>query len=378
MINLRRTWAIGRKECFHVLRDVRSLLLALVLPVFLLVLFGYALTLDVDRIATVVYDMDRTPESRVLIERLRGSRYFQIRAVTDNYAKIERLIDEGECLMSVAIPRGYGRRLRAGTDTELQIILDGTDSNTASIALGYATALLQTYDAALRGEALTRQGTAAPSLPVEGQLRVWYNTELKAKNYIVPGLIALVMMIIGALLTSLTIAREYEVGTMEQLLSTPIRPAELVLGKIIPYYLIGMVDMAVAVVAGTLVFDVPLRGAPPFLFLSAALFMFSCLSMGLFISAKARSQTLAFQMGILTSFLPAFLLSGFIYAIENMPVVIRAITYLVPTRYFVSLLKGIFLKGVGPAVLWFQLLMLILFSIVVFRAAVRNVKGKLA
>ena len=378
MINRRRTAALARKECLHVLRDARSLLMALVLPIFLLLLFGYALTLDVDRIATVIYDSDRTPQSRALIERLRGSRFFLIQEVAGDYDRIERLIDRGDCLMALVIPRGYARRLLAGEDRTLQLLLDGSDSNTASIALGYAMALLQGYDDELHSEALGRPGVARRSAPVEGELRVWYNPELRARNYLVPGLIALIMMLIGALLTSLTIAREYEAGTMEQLLSTPVRPAELVLGKIVPYYLIGMVDMALAVVAGRLVFGVPLRGSPLLLFGSAALFMFGCLSMGLFISAKTKSQTLAFQMGILTSFLPAFLLSGFIYAIENMPAVIQAITYVVPTRYFVALLKGIFLKGSGLTVLWVEGVMLLLFSAIVFRAAVRNVKGKLA
>jgi len=378
MISWRRTRAIARKECLHVLRDVRSLLLALVLPLFLLVLFGYALTLDVDRIPTVVCDNDRTPQSRNLIERLRGSRYFVIKAVADGHRTIERLIDDGTCLMAIVIPKGYGRWLLAGADSEIQIVLDGSDSNTARIALGYATALLQTYDGEIRAEALDRQGVTVKARPVEGRLRVWYNSQLLARNYIVPGLIALIMMIIGALITSLTIAREYEMGTMEQLLSTPVRPVELVLGKIVPYYVIGLVDMAIAVLAGTLIFGVPLRGNSLVLFGSSAIYMLGCLSVGLFVSAATRSQTLAFQLGILTSFLPAFLLSGFVYSIENMPRVIQAVTYLVPARYFIVLLKGVFLKGVGAKVLWIEGLMLIAFSALMFRAAVGKVKGKLA
>jgi ABC-2 type transport system permease protein len=323
MISWRRTKAIAHKECLHVLRDVRSLLLALVLPFFLLVLFGYALTLDVDRIATVVYDNDRTPQSRELIERLRGSRYFRIVAVADDYRQIERLLDGGACLMAIVVPQEYGRWLLAGADSEIQILLDGSDSNTAGIALGYATALLTAYDGDIRAAAMARQGTVGKTAPIEGHLRVWYNPELRARNYIVPGLIALIMMIIGALITSLTIAREYEMGTMEQLLSTPVRPVELVLGKIVPYFVIGLVDMATAVLVGTLMFGVPLRGNPLVLFGSSAVFMVGVLSVGLFISAATRSQTIAFQLGILTSFLPAFLLSGFVYSIQNMPLVIQ-------------------------------------------------------
>jgi len=378
MISWRRTKAIAHKEFLHVARDVRSLLLALVLPFFLLALFGYALTLDVDQIATALYDNDRTPQSRDLVERLRGSRYFKIVAVADDYREIERLLDDGTCLMAVVIPRSYGRWLLAGADSEIQILLDGSDSNTAGIALGYATALLTAYDGELRAAAVERQGRTGTPAAIEGRLRVWYNPELRARNYIVPGLIALIMMIIGALITSLTIAREYETGTMEQLLATPVRPLELVLGKIVPYFVIGLVDITSSVLVGTLLFGVPLRGNPLVLFGSSAIFMIGVLSVGLFISAATRSQTIAFQLGILTSFLPAFLLSGFIYSIENMPVVIQAVTYIVPARYFIALLKGVFLKGSGVRLLWVEGLMLILFSVIMFRAAVSKVKGKLA
>jgi ABC-2 type transport system permease protein len=378
MISWRRTRAIARKETYHVVRDVRSLLLALALPLFLLLLFGYALTLDVDRVPVIVHDMDRTPQSRELIERFRGSRFFQIRAVAREYADIESSIDRGECLMALVVPKGYAQDLLAGRDTEVQIILDGSDSNTASIAQGYATALLQAFDMELRNAALRSQGLPSVRAPVEGQLRVWYNPELLARYYLVPGLIALIMMIIGALLTSLTIAREYETGTMEQLLSTPVRPVELVLGKIVPYYVIGIIDMTIAVLAGTLIFNVPLRGSALVLFGSSAVFMLGTLSIGMFISAATKSQTMAFQFGILTSFLPAFMLSGFIYSIENMPLVIQAVTYLVPARYFITMLKGVFLKGVGVQVLWVEGIMLIVFSVVMFRLAVSKVTRKLA
>ena len=377
-MNWRRTRAIARKEYFHVVRDLRSLLLALALPLFLLLLFGYALTLDVDRVPTVVYDMDRTPQSRELIERLRGSRFFTIEAVAGAYDDVQHLLDKGTCLMALVIPSSYASDILAGANTQVQVIIEGSDSNTASIALGYITILVQNYDLELRNEALRRQGLPGMRPPVEGQLRVWYNPELKARFYLVPGLIALIMMIIGALLTSLTIAREYETGTMEQLLSTPVRPVELVLGKIVPYYVIGLIDMTVAVLAGTLIFGVPLRGNPLVLFGSSAVFMFGTLSVGMLISAATKSQTLAFQLGILTSFLPSFLLSGFIYAIENMPWIIRVVSHLVPARYFIVLLKGVFLKGVGVQLLWVEGVMLIIFSVVMFRLAVSKVTRKIA
>lgn len=377
-MNLRRTRAVARKEVLHIVRDARSLIMALAVPLVLLLLFGYALTLDVDRIPTLIYDADRTPHSRELIERFRGSRYFQILGWVNEYQTIEWKIDRGECLLGVVIPKDYSRDLLAGREAEVQLLVDGSDSNTASIALGYAEGLLQIYALELRQEALNRQGGGTFQPPVEARLRVWYNSELKSKNYIVPGLIAVIMMIIAALLTSLTIAREWEMGTMEQLLSTPVRPAELVLGKMVAFFGIGLIDMLVAVGVGVLIFGVPLRGNPLFLFLTGCLFLFGALCWGILLSAVARSQLMAYQLGMVTSFLPAFLLSGFIYAIENMPTAIQAVTYIFPARYFVSVLKGIFLKGVGPEVLWVEIGLLLVFAGTVFFRATQKLKQKLA
>jgi ABC-2 type transport system permease protein len=369
---------VARKEVLHIVRDARSLIMALAVPLVLLLLFGYALTLDVDRIPTLIYDADRTPHSRELIERFRGSRYFQILGWVNEYQTIEWKIDRGECLLGVVIPKDYSRDLLAGREAEVQLLVDGSDSNTASIALGYAEGLLQIYALELRQEALNRQGGGTFQPPVEARLRVWYNSELKSKNYIVPGLIAVIMMIIAALLTSLTIAREWEMGTMEQLLSTPVRPAELVLGKMVAFFGIGLIDMLVAVGVGVLIFGVPLRGNPLFLFLTGCLFLFGALCWGILLSAVARSQLMAYQLGMVTSFLPAFLLSGFIYAIENMPTAIQAVTYIFPARYFVSVLKGIFLKGVGPEVLWVEIGLLLVFAGTVFFRATQKLKQKLA
>lgn len=376
-MNLRRTRAIARKEFLHIVRDPRSLLMALAVPLVMLLLFGYALTLDVDRIPTLVYDADQSPQSRELIERFRGSRYFQILGFVDEYRTIERAIDRDECLLGLVIPKDYSRDLLAGREVPVQLLLDGSDSNTASIARGYAEGLLQTYALQLQSEALNRQGGGQLHPPVEARLRVWYNSELESKNYIVPGLIAVILMIIAALLTSLTIAREWEMGTMEQLLSTPVRPTELVLGKMVAFFTVGLVDMLVALGVGVLIFQVPLRGSALLVFVTSGIFLFGALCWGILISALARQQLLAYQMGILSSFLPAFLLSGFIYAIENMPPVIQVITHIVPARYFVSLLKGIFLKGVGLEVLWIEVGFLLAYAGIVFFVATRKMKQKL-
>lgn len=377
-MNLRRTSAVARKEFFHILRDARSLFMALVQPLVLLVLFGYALTLDVDRIPTLIYDADRSAESRELIQRFLGSRYFQILGFVDDYKPIERKIDRDECLLAVVIPTDYSKKLLAGRVAEVQLLLDGSDSNTASVALGYTEALLQGYAMDVRSNAMVRRGGQVMKPPVVAGVRIWYNSELKSKNYIVPGLIAIILMLIASSLTSLTIAREWEMGTMEQLLSTPVRPKELVLGKLVAYFALGLVDMLIALVVGLFVFQVPMRGNPLLLFFTSCVFLFGALSWGILVSALARNQLMAYQMGTLTSFLPAFLLSGFIFAVENMPTAIRVITYVVPTRYFVTVLKGIFLKGVGMRILWMEIGLLMAFAGVVFFLATRKLNQKIA
>lgn len=377
-MNWRRTRAVARKEFLHVVRDPRSLIMALVLPLFLLLLFGYALTLDVDRIPTLIYDADHTSESQELIARFKGSRYFLILGQVSEYRTIERMIDRSECLLAVVIPLDYARRLKTGETAGVQLLVDGSDSNTASIALGYAETLLQAYAFDLRSAVSNERGGRLMKAPVDARLRVWYNSDMKSRNYIVPGLIAVILMIIAALLTSLTIAREWEMGTMEPLLSTPLRPPELVLGKMAAFFAIGLIDTLICIGVGTLIFDVPLRGNPLFLLLTSCIFIFGSLCWGILISALARSQLMAYQIGILTSFLPAFMLSGFIYSIENMPAIIRVVTYIVPARYFVTILKGIFLKGVGFQVLWAELAFLAAFAVFVFFAATRKLKQKIA
>jgi ABC-2 type transport system permease protein len=248
------------------------------------------------------------------------------------------------------------------------VLVDGADSNTASIARSYVESLIAAEVMEISG--------ATPA--VEPRLRVWFNSDLKSRNYIVPGLIAVILMIIAALLTSLTIAREWDNGTMEQLLSTPLRPAELVLGKLAAFFVLGLVDALIAVITGVFVFGVPMRGNALLLVTTTCVFLFGALAWGILISALARTQLLAYQLGLLTSFLPAFLLSGFVYSIGNMPAVIQALTYIVPARYFVAFLKTIFLKGLGVEVVGMQILFLLLYAAVVFVLASRKLGQKVA
>ena len=381
-MNARRTMAVMRKEGRHILRDARSLAMALLVPILMLLLFGLALSLDVDHIPIMIYDADQTAKSRDLIEQFRGSRYFQIVGYTQKYRDIESAIDRNRILLGVVIPPDYSRHIGAGKPADVQLLIDGSDSNTASIALGYAESVVQMYSLQLRADGQNRKGGApadstqnAP--PVQSLLRVWYNSRLESKNYVVPGLIAVILMIIGSVLTSLTIAREWEMGTMEQLLSTPLRPAELVLGKMLAYFVVGMIDLAISVACGVWIFDVPLKGSFLLLVLTSCLFLIGTLFWGIFLSARSKTQMEAYQMAMLSSFLPAFMLSGFVYAIESMPPVIQAVSHLVPASYFVDILKGVFLKGVGLEVLWVQTLFLAGYATLVFILATRKLKQKI-
>lgn len=377
-MNLRRIRAVARKEFLHILRDPRSLVMALAMPLSLLLLFGYALTLDVDRIPMLIEDQDGTPESRELARRFAGSRYFTVKAQVDSPRAIDRAIDRGEILMGAVIPRGFGEQMQKGGQATVELLLDGGDSNTAAIALGYADALVQLYGAELRLEWQSRRGAPKLEMPVDARLRVLYNEELKSKNYIVPGLIAVILMLIASMLTSLCVAREWESGTMEQLLSTPVRPFELLLGKLSAYFVLGIADMVISLVAGVGIFGVPLHGSVWVLFLSACVFLFGALCWGLMLSAAMRNQLMAYQAALLSSFLPAFLLSGFVYAIETMPLPPRIISHIVPSRYFVTILKGIFLKGIGLELLWGELLLLAVYAAIVMTLAVRKLRQKVA
>jgi ABC-2 type transport system permease protein len=377
-MSYRRLRAIFIKELHHITRDARSLAMALAVPVMMLLLYGYALSLDVDRVPTMIYDQDGTAPSRELIRQFQGSRYFDVRGLVDGYGPIEGGIDRNRILMGVVIPRDYAKNVGAGREAPVQILLDGSDSNTASIVLGYAEGLVRNYSLRLRQDMQNRRGGERGGAPVDARLRVWYNSSLESKNYVVPGLIAVILQIIAALLTSLTIAREWEMGTMEQLLSTPLRPAEIVLGKMLAYFVVGLADAVMAVLVGVFVFHVPLRGGLPLLAVSVCVYLMGVLFWGVFVSAVAKTQLAAYQLGLLSSFLPAFLLSGFVYSIENMPPVIQAITYIVPSRYVVTILKGVFLKGVGIGVLWSELGFLALFATIVFILAARKVNRKLA
>jgi ABC-2 type transport system permease protein len=373
-MSYRRIKAVFIKELHHITRDTRSLALALAMPMMMLLLYGYALSLDVDHIPTLIYDQDGTDASRALSRQFRGSRYFDIKGFAGDYRAIEREIDRNRILIGIVIPRDFGKDVAAGKPAAVQLLVDGSDSNTSAIAMGYAESVVQAYSAQVGVRTLPAR--AAPA--VDARMRVWYNSSLVSRNYVVPGLIAVILMILAGQLTSLTIAREWEMGTMEQILSTPLRPAEMLMGKMLAYFVVGLADSAISLVVGVTVFGVPFRGSILLLVLSTCLFLCCVLFWGIFISAGARSQVQAYQLGMLTTFLPGFLMSGFVFAIDTMPKVIQVLSVVVPARYFVTILKALFLKGVGLGVIWNQILFLVLFAAMVFRLAVRRLKLKVA
>jgi ABC-2 type transport system permease protein len=377
-MKLIRLKAIAWKEFIQIFRDPRSLSLALSIPVLLLILFGYALTLDVDRIPTVVHDMDRTSQSRDLVDHFLRSKYFQLEGTAQSYAHLQEMIDRGQALMGLVIPPNFSRDLEADRETTIQVLVDGTDANTATIALGYAQAIVTLYSQKIITDKMNRLGVGNISPPVEARIRVWFNPDLESRNFIIPGLIAVIMVILAAILTSGTVSREWERGTMEQLISTPIHNFELILGKLIPYLAIGMFDLALSVGMGLFLFGVPLRGSGFLLFSLAGLFLLGAICQGVVVSIIAKNQLLSSQISIFISYLPTFILSGFIYPIDNMPKFIQFITYIFPSRYVVAILKGIFSKGVGLEVLWFEALLLGIYGSVMILWALKKFQKRIA
>ena len=376
-ISIARLWAVARKEFIHILRDPFSLAMAVGLPVMMLVLFGFALTLDVDHVPLVLWDQDNSPASRAFTQRFSSSRYFSLRKKVDNYRDVVHALDTREALAVLVIPRSFTRMIETNRQAAVQLIVDGSDANTATIAIGYAEGVVRAYSADVMLDTMRRRGIAVRS-PVDQEPRVWFNADLRSRNFIIPGLICVILMVIAALLTSLTVAREWERGTMEQLISTPVKGPELIVGKLIPYFVVGMLDMLLAVLMAEFLFDVPMRGSVVLLFATASVFLLGTLSMGILISVSFKNQMLASQTAILLTFLPAFLLSGFIFSLVNSPKAVQVLSYLVPARYFVTLIRGIYLKGVGLAALWPDILFLCVFAAVFFAWANLKFQKKLA
>ena len=373
----RRVVAMARTEVIQIYRDVRSLIIVLVMPVVLTFLFGYGVSLDLKRVPLAVYDREGSPESQDLLHRFRASEYFEIVLAADNYEEILRAIDRGEVRMAVVLPHDFSRQLRDGGRASVQVIVDATDDNTANVVSGYAESVLSSFRQQVQLDWLARQGRARVELPLRVEPRTWFNEELESDLFVVPGVVAIVMAVIGTFLTALTIAREWERGTMEQLIASPVTPLEILVGKLAPYFMIGLLDTAVCVAIAVFWFRIPFRGSVLALLLAAALFLMVVLSIGYVMSVVAKNQLAASQAALVSTFLPVFLLSGFLFAIEQMPLVLQQITRIIPARYFVSLLKKIFLKGSPMELLRADLIPLALFALLLTLLATRAFRKRL-
>lgn len=349
-----RMRAVVIKELRQLKRDPRSLGLLIFLPALLLVLFGFALNFDVKHLALGVLDQDGSAESRDLVDRFSVTEYFDLAARLERPADIDRLMGREKIKIALVIPPDFSENLAAGRDPGVQVIIDGTNASNASTAMGYAASILREYSRKLNIEALARKGIRFETLPVSSRTRAWYNPELRSARFLLPGLMAFILMVVLVTSTAFAVVREKERGTMEQILVSPLRPRDLILAKVSPYVLISLISSHIILLAEYVLFGVGIRGSYPLLLGLIALFLLCGLGQGVLISTAARSQQVAFMMAILTTLLPTFILSGFVFPIREMPGIIQAITYIVPARYFLAALRGIILKGTGFHALWPQ------------------------
>lgn len=362
-MNPTRLKAIIRKEIYHLIRDYRSLYLAFAIPLILIILFGYALSLDVDNVETVVVDYDKSELSRDFIRKLDASAYFHVARHLPRVKDAVDCLDSDTASVAIVIWPDFMKNLQADRETQLQILIEGSDPNFAGIIRGYLTAFTEQYNQKLLLEFLNRQGMEKIRPPVDGRIRIWFNEDLESRNFIIPGIIAIIIMIVGALLTSLIIAREYENGTMETLKSLPVKAGELLLGKALPYFLIGLTDVLIAMLLGQLLFGVVMKGNFLLMMGASSLYLCVALALGLLISTTTKSQLVANQIAILITYLPSLLLSNFVFPIVNMPKILQMITYIVPARYYIDILGGIYLRNTGIAYLWPSMAVLTFFAV---------------
>ena len=351
---MRKTLAVGRKEFRQIARDRRSLMVLLFVPAFFLVLYGYALSFDVQNIRLAVQDNDRTPASREIVNRFVKSGYFRLTADVSSSREYEQLIDRGDVRAALVIPKGLERDLMTGHRVPVQVIINGDNSNTATTVMGYALRILQT-------------SSAAPLISVES--RVWYNPQLRSALFLIPGLIAYIGMLSSVIATALSVVREKERGTMEQVRMAPLGTGAYIVGKTLPYFVISLVTSLFIVLASMVLFGLPMNGSWLLLILALSLYLAGALGLGLMISTIAESQQVAFQVAVLASFLPTMMLSGFVFPIASMPAAIQVLTYIVPARYFIVALRSIVLKGAELSTFWTQLFALAVYAAVILTLA---------
>lgn len=373
-MNIRNIRAIARKEYYHLIRDFRSLYLAFIIPLLLVLLFGYALSMDVEHIQTVVVDHDHTPESRDFILKLAATPYFNVIAHLPDTEAVIRALDHNQAILGIVIPPRFAEDLKGDRKSPLQVLIDGSDPNYAGNIRAFITAYIARENQTQLVAFLNRQSRELIHTPVEGRIRVWFNEDLESRNFIVPGIIALIIMIVGALLTSLVIAREYENGTMETILSLPVGAMEFLLGKAIPYFFISLADVLMAILMGQLLFGVVMKSSFWLMAAASCVYIGVALAIGLLISVKTKSQLVANQMAIVLTYLPSLLLSNFVFPRENMPLVLKGVSLLVPATYYIDILNGLYLRNLGFAPLWLDFAVLAIMLLLLFALNIRALK----
>ncbi len=377
-MNIRRTLAIAYKEVLQIWRDPRSLAIALLMPLMQMVLLGYGVSMDIRHVPLCVFDQENSQSSRLVVERFVASGWFAITGTLDNDRAVRAAMDRASCIGAAVIPVDFSRRLARTRSSPVQILFDATDANTTNIAIGYAqgVAALATADLDARWTSSHGQRRSGVGV-IDLQPRVWFNEGLESRYFIIPGVVAVILALVGAQLTSLTVSREWERGTMEQLVSTPVTPLEVMAGKLLPYFLIGVFDAAFCLLAAVFWFGVPFNGGLATLLLTTALFIVVVLAIGYLISVRVHSQLGASQVALLVTMLPTTLLSGYTFPIDQMPAPIRAISLLVYPRYFVTILRDVFLKGSGITDLIAPVLGLVVYAVIVLWLAARAFRKRL-
>lgn len=377
-MSLRRLRAIAVKEVLQIWRDPRSLMIALLMPFTQMFLLGYGVTLDLKHIPVCTFDREASQNSQALLKHFEASRYFAIVRNVATYPALTAAIDRGDCKIAVVVPPDFTERLNDTHTATVQAILDATDDNTANIAFGYAQVVVSGYSSEVMLDVMNRLGQELQQVqPMTVQSRVWFNEDLESRNFIIPGVVAVIMALVGAQLTSLTISREWERGTMELLISTPVKPSEVMIGKLLPYLVLGWIDAAFCLAFASLWFGVPFRGTIFTLFATTSLFLIVVLGIGYLLSVLIRSQIGASQIALLVTLLPTMLLSGYVFPIDQMPAVVQDITYLVYSRYYVTIVKAIFLKGADIPALAVPTIFLSVYAVAVMTLAARAFRKRL-
>jgi ABC-2 type transport system permease protein len=360
---LKRIKPIVKKEFLQIWRDKRSLSVLLLFPALLIMVAGYALNFNVKHISTAIFDQDKSSQSREFIQNFSNTEYFDINYSVENYKEIDNLLNEGKAMIAIVIPTNFSHNLLAGRDATVQILIDGSNANTATNTIGYVSAIIQTYSSKLAAQVLARMGREM-FVPIDFRPKIWYNPELNTAKFLVPGLIGFILMISAVISTSLSVVREKERGTMEQMMVSPLLTVEIIIGKTITYLIIALIASAFVLITGFIFFDVAIRGSILWLYVGILIFLLGGLGQGLLISTVTHNQQVAFMVSVFSSLLPSFLLSGFVFPIRSMPLVLQIIANVTPAKFFLVVVRSIILKGAGPSAYWDQLIYMAIFAVI--------------